>query len=99
MYTSIPQTMLSNSQSKRIIEAYNEAVKSPCYHKHGCVISCSGKIIGRGFNNPRTTSSDKVLDRCMTCHAEAAAIREVAKINKWEAPSKGVSRCKLSYWA
>ena len=89
-YVSITRTMLSKSQTKLIDEAYNEAAKSPCHHKHGCVISSSGRIIGRGFNNPRTTSYDKVLDKCMTCHAEAAAIREIIKkykgqshITKW----------------
>jgi tRNA(Arg) A34 adenosine deaminase TadA len=90
-YVSITRTMLSKSQTKLVHEAYNEAVKSPCYQKHGCVISTSGRIIGRGFNNPRTTSSDKVLVKCMTCHAEAAAIREVIKKYKREVPITKVS--------
>ena len=89
--------MLSQSQTKLVSQAYDEAMKSPCYHKHGCVIFGSGRVIGRGFNNLRTRSSDKIIDKCMTCHAEMAAIRSVIKNKKWEVPrQKGTSQCKLS---
>lgn len=91
--------MLSSSQSKRASEAYNEAVKSPCYHKHGCVISCSGRIIGRGFNTNRTQSADKIIDCCASCHAEIAAIRDAIKNKRMAFRAKEVPGCKLSGWS
>ena len=94
MYLNITK-MLSQGQIKRIGEAYEEATKSPCYHRHGCVIVGSGRILGRGYNNPRTRYSDKIIDNCMTCHAEMAAIRDAVKSNKWEVPHRA-SQCKLS---
>lgn len=77
---------------KCIEEAIWQAEKSPCVHKHGCVISGSGRIIGRGFNNYRTFSSDGMLENCCTCHAEIAAIRECLRGGRFKL--KRYERCK-----
>ena len=67
---------ITTRHRKCIDEAIWQAEKSPCAHKHGCVISGSGKILGRGYNNYRTYSSDGMIGQCCTCHAEVAAIRQ-----------------------
>jgi len=66
---------LTRKDEKYISEAVMEAHKSPCWFRHGCVISGSGKILGKGHNNYRNRSTDKLLENCSTCHAEIAAIR------------------------
>lgn len=68
--------VVTNRDIKCIDEAIRQASQSPCCQKHGCVIFGSGKIIGKGFNNHRTFSGDKLLSNCFTCHAEIAAIRQ-----------------------
>ena len=70
---------ITKKHQKCIAEAIWQAQKSPCLHKHGCVISGGGRICGRGYNNYRTYSSDGLLNNCCTCHAEIAAIRSCAR--------------------
>ena len=55
--------------------AFDEASKSPCLMKHGCVAPMNGKIIGRGHNHYRTNSHDKIIHRMCSCHAEIDTIR------------------------
>ena len=73
--------MLSNKDNKFINLAASEAHNSPCLMRHGCIAVKNGKIIGRGYNNYRSSSKDGFINNCMTCHAEIAAIREVHKRN------------------
>ena len=85
---------ITKRHQKCISEAVWQAELSPCLHKHGCVISGSGRIFGRGYNNYRTHSSDGLLGNCCTCHAEIAAIREClrggrVKLNQHERGKKG----------
>ena len=96
MSTTMIATPFSVTKRHRkcIDEAIWQAEQSHCAHKHGCVISGGGRIIGRGFNNYRTYSSDGMLGNCCTCHAEIAAIRECLrggrfKINQYERDKKG----------
>ena len=70
---------LSKKDEKYICCAASEAYKSPCWHKHGCVIVGNGKVIGKGCNNYRNYSLDKLLTNCVTCHAEIAALRDVLR--------------------
>ena len=56
-------------------EAAYEANKSPIYHRHGCVIVCNGRIVAKGHNHLRCTSSDGLIKDTCTCHAEIAALR------------------------
>lgn len=60
-----------------ITEAVYEAEKSSVYHKHGCVIVCNGRVLARGYNHLRCTSSDGLIKNCCTCHAEIAALRNL----------------------
>lgn len=68
---------LSNRDSKFMSMAHEEAYKSPCYRKHGCVAVIQGRVVGRGYNYYRYNSSDGFVQNSCTCHAEMAAIREV----------------------
>lgn len=90
-------SVLSRSQLNRTNLAYNEAFKSPCNRRHGCVITSAGKVIGSGYNVYRTTSSDTLVKNCTSCHAEISAIRSAVKRNKLGLPcNKGSPQCKLS---
>ena len=44
--------------------AFDEASKSPCLMKHGCVATMNGKIIGRGHNNIGRIRAIKSFTRC-----------------------------------
>ena len=39
---------LSNRDSNFISMAHEEAFKSPCYRRHGCVAVIQGRVVGRG---------------------------------------------------
>ena len=93
---------LSNSQIEKLCnislrhyrymaEAINEAIKSPIHHKHGCVIVSNGKIVGRGYNHLRSTSSDGLIHNCCSCHAEIAALRSLANTCR-------LNTCDHRYW-
>lgn len=68
-------TLISNQDRNFLHYAFQEAKQSPVLMKHGAVVTVNGKIIGRGFNNYRTYSSDKFIKNTCTCHAEIAALR------------------------
>jgi len=72
-------------------EAVNESNNSPLHHKHGCVIVCGGKIMGRGYNHLRSTSSDGLIHNCCSCHAEIAALRSLANTCR-------LNTCDYRYW-
>ena len=68
--------MLSRSDEAFVNIASNEAEKSSLLMKHGCVVVKNGKIVGRGYNNSRSTSSDNFISNSCSCHAEMAALRQ-----------------------
>jgi len=68
--------MLSRSDETFINIASNEAEKSSLLMKHGCVVVKNGKIVGRGYNSPRSTSRDNFISNSCSCHAEMAALRQ-----------------------
>lgn len=68
---------LSNRDSNFISMAHEEAFKSPCYRRHGCVAVIQGRVVGRGHNHYRCNSSDGFVKNSCTCHAEMAAIRQL----------------------
>ena len=99
---SIINNKLSNSQMEEVrnislrhyrfmAEAVLEAQKSPIHHKHGCVIVCNGKVMGRGYNHLRSTSSDGLIHDCCSCHAEIAALRSLANTCR-------LNTCDHRYW-
>lgn len=73
---------ITKRHAKCIHAAIDQAFKSPCLHKHGCVIAGSGRIYGKGYNNYRNHSSDGFLDECVSCHAEIAAIRDALRFGR-----------------
>lgn len=81
----------SKRHERYMAEAVNQATMSNVAHRHGCVIVCSGRIVGRGYNHNRSTSNDGLIKDCCTCHAEIAALR-----------SMGTTYCKCRgdhrYW-
>ena len=74
--------IITKKHARCIHAACNEAEKSPCLHKHGCVIASSGRIYGKGYNHYRNHSSDGFLDDCVSCHAEIAAIRDACRFGR-----------------
>jgi pyrimidine deaminase RibD-like protein len=70
---------ISRRHLKCINVAIDEAFKSNILHKHGCVIASNGRILAKGYNTNRTSSKDGLISRCCSCHAEIAAIRNLAK--------------------
>ena len=74
--------MVSNRDQRFIEIAADQASRSQCLMRHGCVAVMNGRIIGRGFNNYRCHSNDGFIQNTMTCHAEIAALREVNKRGK-----------------
>lgn len=70
---------ISRRHRRCIDVAIEESYKSNILHKHGCVIASNGRILARGYNTNRTTSKDGLISRCCSCHAEIAAIRNLAK--------------------
>ena len=70
-------TILSTTDMKYISMAANQAYKSPVLMRHGSVAVAGGKVMGRGFNNYRTTSKDQFIQNTCTCHAEIACLRNM----------------------
>tara|TARA_B100001093_G_C26780441_1_gene994353 strand:- start:1147 stop:1425 length:279 start_codon:yes stop_codon:yes gene_type:complete len=70
-------TILSNTDMKYINMAANEARKSKVLMRHGSVAVSGGKVLGRGYNNYRTTSKDNFIQNTCTCHAEIACLRNM----------------------
>lgn len=74
--------MVSKKGERFIDSAAQQAIKSPCLMRHGCVAVMNGRVVGRGFNNYRCSSRDGFIKNTMTCHAEIAALRQVNKTTK-----------------
>ena len=55
--------MVSSRDAQWLAYAKREAYKSPCLHKHGCVITKSGKLLAKGYNHYYTNTG-------FSCHAE-----------------------------
>ena len=74
--------MLSIKHQRFIDFAAAECLKSPVLMRHGCVAVMNGKVVGRGYNNYRTRTSDGFVgENVCTCHSEIAALREVHKVH------------------
>lgn len=73
-------TTVSSNDFKFLNLARNEAILSPCLQRHGCIAVLNGHVIGKGYNNYRTSSSDGFLKNTCTCHAEIATLRNVYKL-------------------
>lgn len=69
--------MISLNDEKFLTSAFELSMSSPVLMRHGAVAVLNGKIVGRGFNNYRTYSSDNFIKNTCTCHAEVSALRNV----------------------
>jgi len=77
---------LNKRDEKYATYALYEANKSNMkHHQHGCVAVIGGKIIARGYNSDRTSSSDGFLKTTCSCHAEIDVMRKLEKLinKKW----------------
>tara|TARA_B100001093_G_C26676025_1_gene948328 strand:- start:341 stop:613 length:273 start_codon:yes stop_codon:yes gene_type:complete len=69
---------LSRQDEVFIAMAALEAAKSEVLMKHGCVAVVNGKILARGHNDiRRTTSKDNFIKNTCSCHAEIACLRNL----------------------
>lgn len=69
--------MLSVKDYSFIAHATSQALNSPMLMRHGAVAVLNGKIVGRGFNHYRTSSSDNFISNMCACHAEIASLRNM----------------------
>jgi len=69
----------SNSDSRYLSFACEEAEKSIATYRVGCVAVASGKIVARGCNNARTYSKDGIIGESLSCHAEIDVLRKIYK--------------------
>jgi tRNA(Arg) A34 adenosine deaminase TadA len=66
-----------------ISEAITEAHKSRLNSRHGCIAVKNGKIIARGYNNPRSYSNDRLISNTCSCHAEVDVLRKIFYTKKF----------------
>ena len=67
--------MISRQDERFLSAAFKQALLSPVLMRHGAVTVVGGKIVGQGYNNYRTYSSDQFINNTCTCHAEISALR------------------------
>lgn len=72
--------MLSKQEEKYIANASHYATLSPMANHHGCIVVVNGQEVGRGYNNYRNYSRDKIISDCLSCHAEISAVRNAIKM-------------------
>ena len=72
---------ITNSDSRYLNMAAEEAKKSDILYRHGCVAVSSGKVIARGHNKYRSYSKDGLIRENTTCHAEIDVLRKCIKKN------------------
>lgn len=89
--------MISQREYSFISAAIEEAKKSPVLMRHGAVAVTSGKIMGRGYNNYRSTSKDKFISNTCTCHAEIASLRNMFHTCTTNTYGKHSNNIKVGY--
>lgn len=72
--------MASVKDCKFVSMAAEEASKSPCGTRVGCVCVLNGRPIAKGHNNYRTYSKDGIIRDSFTCHAECDVIHKVSNM-------------------
>jgi len=67
--------MLSLKNQRIYSLCLDEACKSDLLYQHGCIATCGGKILARGYNTNRSRyNQDKYSIKTCTCHAEIAVL-------------------------
>lgn len=74
--------MLSNKKEQIYSLSLNEAEKSNMLFKHGCVATYGGKIIARGYNTHKYSTSDMFISNQCSCHAEMNVLRKLYNRNR-----------------
>ena len=69
--------MASARDTRFVAMAAEEATRSPCGTRVGCICVLNGRPIAKGFNNYRTYSKDGIIGDSFTCHAECDVIHKV----------------------
>lgn len=62
-----------------ILEATNQALKSPLSKKHGAIVIKDNKILAKGFNRYIEACSMKSSRKKLSVHAEKDALSKVSK--------------------
>ena len=70
---------VSNKDAVYIAAAATEAQKSPVLMRHGAVAVANGRIIAKGYNNYRVSSSTGLMNG-YTCHAECDVLHKLMKL-------------------
>lgn len=67
--------MLSLKNQRIYSLCLNEAHKSNLLYQHGCIATCGGKIVARGYNTDRSRYNQNKHDiKTCTCHAEMSVL-------------------------
>ena len=67
--------MLSLKNQRIFSLCLDEAGKSDLLYQHGCIATCGGKILARGYNTNRSRyNKDKFDIKTCTCHAEMSVL-------------------------
>jgi tRNA(Arg) A34 adenosine deaminase TadA len=67
--------MLSLKNQRIYSLCLEEACKSSLLYQHGCIATCGGKILARGYNTNRSRyNQDKYAIKTCTCHAEMSVL-------------------------
>jgi len=84
--------MLSLKNQRIYSLCLNEARKSNLLYQHGCIATCGGKIIARGYNTDRSRYNQNKYDiKTCTCHAEMSVL---IKLNQ-QLVQKNTSNIKI----
>ena len=84
---------MSIKDQRMIALALEEASKSTLSYKHGCIATCGGKIIARGYNTNRSYQGSKTMNCMNTTHAEINVLRILE--NKYKDNPRKLSRTTL----
>lgn len=70
--------MLSIKNQRIYSLCLNEANKSDLLYQHGCIATCGGKILARGYNTDRSRYNQNKYDiKTCTCHAEMSVLMKL----------------------
>lgn len=87
--------ILTKTDERYLALAAEVSKQSPVLMRHGAVAVVSGKVMAKGYNNYRTTSSDGFISNTCTCHAEVDVIRKLYHTSMTNAYGKHSSNIKV----
>ena len=84
---------VSKKDAVYIAAAAEEAQYSPVLMRHGAVAVSNGRIIAKGHNNYRASSSTGLMSG-YTCHAECAVLHKLMKLKNSPQSSNSIQKMK-----